>query len=221
MHAGRKYSHSPAPVLSRRRAGSQANPGGRHERETGHQRYRGHHPDDGAIPQDQGGARGRPAVLPHGRFLRDVLRRRGAGGRRPRHRPDQARQAPGRGYPDVRRPGPRRRGLPADPDPQGLPGRCLRADGGPGGGKKTRLQGGGQARGGAPGDAGHPDRGHPAGCPAPQLPRRLGRGPGRGRAGLGRCLDRRPHGGGDGARRAGAGTGPDRAQRGAGAGERI
>jgi hypothetical protein len=85
-------------------------------------------------------------------------RGRGAG-----HRADQARQAPGRGHPDVRRAGACRRKLPADADPQGFPRRRLRADGGPGRGQETRrVQGRGAARGRAAGHARHADRGHAA-----------------------------------------------------------
>ena len=63
------------------------------------------HADDGAVSRDQGRQSGLPAVLPDGRFLRAVLR--GRRDRQPgaRHRADQARQASGRGHPDVRRAG--------------------------------------------------------------------------------------------------------------------
>ena len=49
--------------------------------------------DDGAVPGDQGAASRCAAVLPDGRLLRDVLRRRRGGERRARHRADQARPA--------------------------------------------------------------------------------------------------------------------------------
>ena len=79
-------------------------------------------------------------------------------------------------------------------DPQGLPGRGLRADGGPGRGAQARREVGGPPRGRPPRHPRHADRGEPArGAPA-QLPRRLGRGARRGRLRLGRRLDRRPDG---------------------------
>ena len=81
-----------------------------------------------------------------------------------------------------------------DADPQGLPGRGLRADGGPGRGAEARGEVGGPPRGGAAGHAGDADRGQPAGGAAAQLPRRLRRGARRWRLRLGR----RVHGRSDG-----------------------
>ena len=65
---------------------------------------------------DQGRLSRLPAVLSDGRLLRTVLRRRGDRQPRARHRADQARQARGRGHPDVRRADRARRRLSASPD---------------------------------------------------------------------------------------------------------
>ena len=102
--------------------------------------------DDGAVFRDQGGQSGLPAVLPDGRFLRAVLRRRR--GREPgaRHRADQARQARGRGHPHVRRAGRARRRLSQPADRARPSRRGLRADRGPGGGEEARREVGRQAR---------------------------------------------------------------------------
>ena len=116
----------------------------------------------------------------------------------------------------MRRAGPCRRGLPPDPDPQGLPGRSLRADGGSGGGKETRREIRGGPRGGPSGDRGHADRGKPARSPTPQLSHRLCRGARRGRPRLDRRLHRRPHGHALHPRRARADAGAARPARGAG-----
>ena len=67
-------------------------------------------------------------VLPDGRFLRIVLRRRGNREPGARHRADQARQARGRGHPDVRRAGRARRRLSQPPDRARPSRRRLRAD---------------------------------------------------------------------------------------------
>ena len=147
--------------------------------------------DDGAVSEHQGRASGRAPVLPDGRLLRTVLRRRGRRLRRPRHRPHHPRRARGRAHPHVRRSRPLLRGLPPRPHPPGPPRRHLRADGGPGRGEEARLQVRRAARGGPPRHPGHPDRGRPAGRAQQQLPRGLGRDPGRGGARLGRHLDRR------------------------------
>ena len=74
------------------------------------------HADDRPISGDQGGQCRLPAVLPHGRFLRAVLRGRRDRLARARHRAHQARQASRRGHPDVRRAGPCRRRLSPAPD---------------------------------------------------------------------------------------------------------
>ena len=79
----------------------------------------------------QGGASGRAGVLPHGRFLRAVLRRRRSRRRRARHRADPARRAQRHADADVRRAAACRRGLSRAPDPPRLPRRRGRADGGP------------------------------------------------------------------------------------------
>ena len=50
------------------------------------------HPPDEAVLRRQGGASGRAAVLPHGRLLRAVLRRRAQGRAAARHHPDPARR---------------------------------------------------------------------------------------------------------------------------------
>ena len=182
--------------------------------QAGHERPT--HPDDGAISGNPRGQSRCAAVLPHGRFLRDVLS--GCGGRLcgAGYRADQARHASGRADPDVRRAGPCRRKLSSDPDPQGVPGRHRRTDGGPGRGQEARLEIGRRARRGAAGHAGYADRGIAARSPAAQFSgqfrqraRRLG-------AGLGRHLDRRIPCHGLHAAPAGAGTGPPRPARAAG-----
>ena len=62
------------------------------------------------------------------------------------------------------------------PDPPRLPGRDLRADGGPGRGEEARRQVGGAARGGAGRDAGTLTEDSAARRAAAQLPGRAGRG---------------------------------------------
>jgi hypothetical protein len=179
--------------------------------------------DDGAVSRDQGRASRCAAVLPDGGFLRAVLRRRRGGGGGARHRADETRPASGAGHSHVRGAGACGRGVSADADPQGVPGRGLRADGGPGRGAAARGEGGGPARGGAAGHAGHADRGQPLGGPAGELAGGLRRDPRRGGHGLGRRLDGRTGGrplpaaaAGADARPAGAARGA--AARGAGAG---
>ena len=149
------------------------------------------HADDAPVPGDQGGASRPSAVLPHGRFLRAVLRRCGQGLGGARHRADQARPASGRRHQDVRRAGAQPRGLPVAPDPPGLQGRRLRAGRGSGRGQEARRQVGGRARRGAGHHARHADRGFAARRAQPQLSRRHRRGAGRAGAGLARPLDRR------------------------------
>ena len=118
--------------------------------------------DDGTIPRDQGRQSRAVAVLPDGRFLRAVLRGRRNRLARARHRADQARQASGHGYPDVRRAGGALRRLSASPDRARPPRRGVRADGGSGRGPGARQQERGAPRRGAAGDAGHADRRHAA-----------------------------------------------------------
>ena len=117
------------------------------------------HADDGAIFRNQGGQSGLPAVLPDGRLLRAVLRRRGNREPGARHRPHEARQARGRGHPHVRRAGRARRRLPQPADRARPSRRRLRADGRPGGGEKAGTEVGRQARRRAAGHAGHDHRG--------------------------------------------------------------
>ena len=69
----------------------------------------------------QGGAPGRAGVLPHGRFLRAVLRRRRSRRRRARHRADPARRTQRQSSADVRRAAARGRGLSRPADPPRLP----------------------------------------------------------------------------------------------------
>ena len=145
----------------------------------------------GAVPRHQGGASGTLAVLPDGRLLRTVLRRRRRRVRRARYRPHQARQAPGRRHSDVRRAGALLRVLPAAPDPQGLQGRHLRADGGSRGSQEARIEVGRVARRRPSGDARHADRGHAARRAGPQLPRGARIRGWRPRSGLARRLDGR------------------------------
>ncbi len=143
--------------------------------------------------------------------------------RRARHHADQARQACRRRHPDVRRPCPCRRPVPAEADRARLSRRRLRADRGSGRSPEARRQVGGPPRRRAAGDAGHDHRGFAPRCRPQQLPRRRlapARGGGRWRrrlrARLDRHLDRRVQGGGErrGARR--RRSGPCRAERGTG-----
>ena len=127
------------------------------------------HADDGAIPRDQGRQSRATAVLPDGRLLRAVLRGCRDRLEGARHRADQARQASGRGHPDVRRAGGTLRGLSASPDRAGPSRRGLRADRGSGRGAGARQQERGAPRRGAAGDAGHADRRHAARRPGQQL----------------------------------------------------
>ncbi len=122
----------------------------------------------------QGAAAGRAAVLPHGRFLRVVLRRRGPGRRGTRHRADRPRRARGQADRHVRRADPRGRGLSGAADPPRLPRRGGRADGGR---RRPGRQGPAAARDRPPGDARHADRGLAAGR-RPVQPA-AGLGPGR------------------------------------------
>ena len=133
-----------------------------------------------------------PPVLPHGRFLRAVLRRRGEGGEGAGYRADQARPAWRPGHPHVRRAGPCHGWLSGKADPQRLQGRGLRADGGSGRGEEARRRQGRRAARGHPrGDAGHHHRGRAAGRAAPQLPGGPGRCGRRDRLGLARHVHRR------------------------------
>ena len=113
-----------------------------------------------------------PAVLPDGRFLRDVLRRRRGRLARARHRAHQARQASGRRHSDVRRAHPRRRPVSAEADRQGPSRRRLRAGRGPGRGQEARVEIGRPPQRHPAGHAGHADRGRAAGARRQQLSRR-------------------------------------------------
>ena len=154
------------------------------------------HADDGAIHRDQGRQSGLPVVLPDGRFLRDVLRRRRSRLARARHRADQARQASGPRHSDVRRADRARRRVSASADRARPSRRGVRADRRPGRGAQARRQKRRAPRRGAAGDARHADRGFAARRAAQQLsagagaqPRFIRRGPLR--AGLDRYFDRR------------------------------
>src|SRR3546814_14692965 len=74
------------------------------------------------MARGQGAVSRLPAVLPDGRLLRDVLRRRGRRGGGPGHRPDHPRPAQRPAGADGRRPGARRRAVPAAPAPPRPPG---------------------------------------------------------------------------------------------------
>ena len=69
----------------------------------------GPHADDAAVPPRQGGASGQARLLPDGRLLRALLRRRAARGAAARHHADRARAIGGRADPDGRRAVPRGR----------------------------------------------------------------------------------------------------------------
>ena len=157
--------------------------------------------DDGAIFRDQGGQSGLPAVLPHGRLLRAVLRGRGDRQPRARHRADQARQARGRGHPHVRRADRARRRLSPAADRARPSRRRLRANGGPRRGEEARREIGRPARRRAAGHAGHDHRGAAAGArprqSAARGPAREGRGRDALRPRLARHFHRRVHAGRD------------------------
>ena len=146
--------------------------------------------DDGAVFRDQGGQSGLPAVLPDGRLLRALLRRRGGREPRARHRADQARQARGRGHPHVRRADRARRRLSQPPDRARPSRRRLRAARRPGGGEEAGREVGRQARRRAAGDAGHDHRGAAARARPRAPPRRGPAGPG-GRSALRPTVSRR------------------------------
>ena len=147
--------------------------------------------DDRPVPGLEGGASRMPVVLSPRRLLRAVLRGRSEGGAGARHRADQARPPGRRRHPDVRRAGAQRRELSRAADPQGLQGRDLRADRGPGQGQATRRQGDRRARRGPRGHARHADRGQSArGAPA-QFSRGARAEPAGAGARLARRLDRR------------------------------
>ncbi len=116
------------------------------------------HADDAAVPAHQGGAAPPAAVLPHGRFLRAVLRRRPAGGEAAGHHPDHP--GPVGGGADSHGGRARARGgeLPGPPGAAGRVGGHLRADR-----RSRRLQGAGGAPGGARGHPRHRQRRGPAG----------------------------------------------------------
>jgi hypothetical protein len=115
-------------------------------------RLPGPHPDDASVPDHQGGASGRAAVLPHGRLLRAVLRRRQA--RRPpdRHHAHHPRQVRRPAHRDGRRALPRRRRLPGQAGEARRDGGHLRADRRP-----DQVQGAGGAPGHPHRHAGHAD----------------------------------------------------------------
>ena len=169
---------------------------------------------DGAVPGDQGRQSGQHPVVPDGRLLRAVLRGRRRRLRSPRHRADQARQAPGAGHPDVRRADPPRRRLPAEADRQRLPRRRLRTIGRPGRGQEARPQGRRAPRRGAPRVPRHHHRGGAARRPRAQLSHRAVPLPRRGRrARLARHLDGRVRGRRGGAGRSAGRTGAAVAER--------
>ena len=179
--------------------------------------------DPPTIPRPQGAPPGRDPLLPPGRLLRDLRRRRGAGQPDAGRHPDQ--QADGTGA--ARAPGGRaraeRRGAPGAADRGRPPGRHRRAAGGARRARRRRQ---------AAGAARHRARrlaGHGAGAVAAGgRPQRLLRGdldrrpirrwwpirrPGPGRRGPGRPQHRRAARlrAGGGRRRGGAGGGPGRA----------
>ena len=119
--------------------------------------------DDGAISSPQGRGRRCFALLPDGRLLRIVLRRRQGRRRLPRHRAHQAREKRRRGDPDVRRSRPFGRKLPRPADQGRQPGGDRRAGRKPGrGAKGARIEGAGPARDRPAGHPGNSDRGNVA-----------------------------------------------------------
>ena len=116
----------------------------------GHRRtYAAHAP----VLRRQGGAPGRAAVLPHGRLLRAVLRRRAQGRAPARHHADPARRLRGPAHPDGGRAGACVRGLPRAPGRAGRIGGDLRADR-----RSRRVEGPGRTQGRAHRHAGHGHR---------------------------------------------------------------
>ena len=120
--------------------------------------------DDAAVPAHQGAASRQAAVLPHGRFLRAVLRRCRAGRAAARHHAHAARRVRRRADQDGRRALPRGRAISRQAGQARRIGRDLRADRRP-----EHLQGSGRAPGHAHRHAGHADRCGAAGRQARQL----------------------------------------------------
>ena len=118
-------------------------------------------PRHGAVVRRQGGKPRRAAVLPHGRFLRNVLRRRRGRRGGARHRADQPRRARRTADRHVRRAGACRRSLSRPADPPRLPRGRGRADGGP---QDPHRQGADPPRGGAADHPRHADRRRAAGA---------------------------------------------------------
>ena len=113
----------------------------------------------------QGGASGCAAVLPDGRFLRNVLRRCGGRGDGAGYRADPPRRACRAAHRHVRRAGGGRGRLSGPADPARLSRGGLRADGRP---EAAHRQGTDPPRSGAAGHARHADRGRAAGGRAAQ-----------------------------------------------------
>ena len=137
-----------------------------------------------------------PVVLPDGRFLRDVLRRRRDRVARARHHADQARQASRQRHSDVRRADRALRRISAPADRARPPCRGLRTARGSRRSAQARRQERGTARRGPAGHVRHADRGFAARRQAQQLPAGAGAEPrfvrrGSLRAGLDRHIDRR------------------------------
>ncbi len=115
------------------------------------------HADDAAVPAHQGRASRHAPLLPDGRLLRAVPRRREARASPARHHPDRARRERRRADRDGRRAGARGRRLPRQAGPPRRVGRDLRA-----GRRGRRDQGTGRAQGRPHRHAGDADRERPA-----------------------------------------------------------
>jgi hypothetical protein len=111
------------------------------------------HADDAAVPGPQGPVPGHAAALPHGRFLRAVLRRRGKGRAPARHHADAARALGGAADSYGGGAVSCARKLPGATDPARGVGGHLRT-----GGRSGEQQGARGAQGGARGNARHFDR---------------------------------------------------------------
>ena len=126
-------------------------------------------PDDVPVSQDQGGARRRSSLLPHGRFLRDVLRRRRRGIRSAGHCFDETRADERREHTDVRSSRTFRIGLLEPIDQEGVQGSGLRTDRRSRRGEEARPDCGRRPRSRSDHHARNSDRRDAAGCSSSQL----------------------------------------------------
>ncbi len=148
------------------------------------------HSDDAAVPPDQAAASGHPALLPHGRLLRALLRRRREGRAPARHHAHHARPVERQADPHGGRALPRGRAIPRPPGQARRIGGDRRA-----GGRAGRHQGADGARGEPHRHPRHADRRRAARRPPRRAAARRQPAPRRARAGLAEPRQRRlpPH----------------------------